>query len=163
MSLRSDLLRVAPKYWENEHVKIKPLETEADLIYAAHECELTDEQREHVSPVWFYIGRAYLHKEDHYPCIIFNECGKRIGFISFSKWFGSDAYSWGYFIDKHFQGKGYGKASARLAVQILKQANPEKPIKLATESCNTKAQRLYTSLGFKRLDEKDGDDLVFGL
>ncbi len=163
MSLRNDLLRVPPKYWENEHVKIKPLETEADLIYAAHECELTDEQKELVSPVWFYIGRAYLHREDHYPCIIYNEHGERIGFISFSKWFGGDAYSWGYFIDKNFQGKGYGKEAARLAIQILKKANPEMPIKLATEESNLKAQGLYTSLGFQKLNEMDGDDLVFGL
>ncbi len=163
MSLRDDLLKVTSEYWENEHVKIKPLETEADLIYAAHECELTDEQRELVSPVWFYVGRAYLHREDHYPCIICNERGERIGFISFSKWFGGDAYSWGYFIDKHSQGKGYGKAAARLAVQVLKKANPEIPIKLATEECNLKAQSLYASLGFEKLNEMDGDDLVFGL
>lgn len=163
MSLRNDLERIASDHWENERVKIKPLKTEADLIYAAHECELTDEQRELVSPMWFYVGRAYLFPQDFFPCIIHNESDERIGFISFGKWFGSNAYTWGYFIDKHFQGKGYGRAAARLAVQILKEANPEMPIKLATEESNMKAQSLYTSLGFKRLDEKDGDDLVFGL
>ncbi len=163
MPLRTDLERVAPDRWKNERVKIKPLETEADLIYAAHECELTDEQRELVSPVWFSVGRAYLFRDDFYPCIIYNESNDRIGYICFGKWFGSDAYTWGYFIDKNFQRKGYGKASARLAIQILKEANPEMTIKLATEESNIKAHSLYTLLGFKRLDEKDGDDIVFGL
>lgn len=61
------------------------------------------------------------------------------------------------------QGKGYGRKAAELAVYILKSANPEKKIKLATEQCNLKAQSLYHSLGFAQLPELDGDDLVFGL
>ena len=81
-----------------------------------------------------------------------------------SKWLANgDAYSWSYFIDKDQQGKGYGKQTARLAAHILKTANPNKCIKLATEANNKKAQQLYTSLGFKQLSEMDGDDLVFGL
>ena len=37
------------------------------------------------------------------------------------------------------------------------------PIRLSTEADNEKAQRLYHSLGFRLLEEKDGDDLVFEL
>ena len=163
MSLRADLERLADEYWQNDHVKIKPLLTEADLIYAGYECQLTDEQKDLVNPFWFSIGRAYLFKEDNYPCIIYNACDEPIGFINLDKWLGSgDAYSWSYFIDKNHQGKGYGKYAAQLAVQILKQANPTKCIKLATEVGNTKAQALYLSLGFEKLAEMDGDDIVFG-
>ena len=32
MSLRADLEKLDNKYWQNEHVKIKPLLTQADLI-----------------------------------------------------------------------------------------------------------------------------------
>lgn len=53
--------------------------------------------------------------------------------------------------------------TARLAVHILKTANPAMQLKLATEVDNVKAQRLYTAIGFKQLSEMDGDDLVFGL
>ncbi len=163
MSLRTDLERVAPDHWENERVKIKPLETEADLIYAAHECELTDEQRDLVSPIWFSVGRAYLFRDDFYPCIIYNKSNDRIGYICFGKWLGSDAYTWSYFVDKRQQDKGYGKAAASLAIQILKEASPAIPIKLATEESNIKAQNLYTSLGFEKSNEKDGDDPVYKL
>lgn len=58
---------------------------------------------------------------------------------------------------------GYGRAAARLAVDLLRSADPKKQIKLSTEICNTAAQSLYVSLGFEKLDEIDGDDLVFGL
>ncbi|MBQ9482142.1 MAG: GNAT family N-acetyltransferase, partial [Clostridia bacterium] len=107
---------------------------------------------------------AYLFRDDNYPCIICNEQMAPIGFINFCKWLGKgDAYSWSYYIDKKHQGKGYGKSAAEAAVRILKAASPEKTIKLATEKDNEKAQRLYTSLGFRLLPELDGDDLVFGL
>ena len=60
MSLREKLLRVAPEEWENEFVRIRPMTTRDDLIYAGDGCRLTDEQREFVNPVWFSLGRAYL-------------------------------------------------------------------------------------------------------
>ena len=164
MSLRADLEKLPAEHWCNEHVKIKPLSTEADLIYAGYDCQLSDEQKDLVNPFWFSIGRAYLFREDNYPCIIYNESGKPIGFINLNKWLGrGDAYSWSYFIDLRHQGKGYGKHAAKLAIEILKSANPQKRIKLSTEENNIAAQTLYASLGFERLDEKDGDDLVFGL
>lgn len=164
MSLRTDLEKLAYEHWQNIYVKIKPISTMSDVIYAGCDCQLTDEQKELVSPFWFSIGRAYLFREDNYPCVIYNACDEPVGFINFSKWLADgDAYSWSYFIDKDRQGKGYGKHAARLAVHILKVASPNKCIKLATETHNTKAQQLYTSLGFKLLSEMDGDDLVFGL
>ena len=48
-----------------------------------------------------------------------------------------------------------------LAVQILRAATPELPIKLSTEANNKKAHRLYRSIGFRHYGEMDGDDLVF--
>ena len=164
MSLRADLEKLRDEYWENDYVKIKPLTTQADLIYAGFDCRLTEAQQELVNPFWFSIGRAYLFRNDHYPCIIYTASNEPIGFINLVKWLGSgDAYSWSFFIDKDHQGKGYGTQAARLAVQILKAANPNMPIKLATERSNAAAQRLYQSLGFEKLAELDGDDLVFGL
>lgn len=164
MPLRTDLEKLPDCCWQNAYVKIIPIRTENDLIYATYDCQLTDEQQELVNPAWFSIGRAYLFKEDNYPCIIYNEQDEAIGFINLDKWLGNgDAYSWSYFIDKNHQGKGYGKQAAQLAVNILKTANPEKQIKLATEICNTKAQALYKSLGFEKLSEMDGNDIVFGL
>lgn len=164
MSLRTDLEKLSDEHWQNVYVKIKQLSTMSDVIYAGYDCQLTEEQQDFVNPFWFSIGKAYLFREDNYPCIIYNAHDEPIGFIIFSKWLGNgDAYSWSYFIDKGQQGNGYGKQAARLAVHILKTANPDKCIKLATETNNEKARKMYTSLGFKQLSETDGDDLVFGL
>lgn len=164
MSIRTDLELVASASWSDEHVCIKPMETQDDLVYALFACQLTEEQTDLVNPAGFSIGRAYLFREDNLPCLIYNEQKEPIGFINFSRWLGQgDAYSWSYFIDKNQQGKGYGRSAAQMAVRILKAANPAKPIKLSTEKNNEKAKRLYTALGFRLLSELDGDDLVFEL
>ena len=164
MSLRADLEKLADEHWQNTYVKIKPLTSMSDVIYAGCDCQLTDEQKDLVNPFWFSIGRAYLFREDNLPCIIYNSSNQPVGFIILSKWLAiGDAYSWSYYIDKEQQGKGYGRQAAQLAVHILKTANPNMCIKLATEANNTKAQQLYTSLGFELLAEMDGDDLVFGM
>lgn len=164
MGLRTALESIDGALWSDGHVCFRPIETEADLFYATYECELTEEQRELVNPTWYSIGRAYLRREDNYPCLILNERDEPIGFINLCRWLAAgDAYSWSFYIDRRQQGKGYGRSAAQLAVRILKAADPYKPIRLATESDNVNAQKLYLSLGFTKLPEKDGDDLVFGL
>ena len=83
---------------------------------------------------------------------------------SIAYWFTrSSYYIWRFMLDERYQGKGYGRKAAALAIHILKTADSEKPIKLSTEACNEKAQGLYLSLGFQKLPELDGDDIVFGL
>lgn len=164
MSLRDALESLPEEYWSYGRVQIRLLMTEDDLIYAGFDCRLSDEQKELVNPAWFSIGRAYLNRENNYPCIIYNESMERIGFISLCKWLGSgDAYSWSFFVDMNHQGKGYGKDAANAAIRILRAADPDKTIKLAAEEYNHKAHDLYYRLGFSLLSEKDGDDLVFGL
>ena len=164
MGLRTLLDRVDRTVWSDEHVCIKPITTQEDLAFAIFVCQLTDDQKELVNPAGFSIGRAYLFREDNFPCIIYNARKEPVGFINLCKWLGKgDAYSWSFYIDKDHQGQGYGRSAAQAAVRILKAANLRMTIKLSTERSNEKAQRLYRSLGFRLLPELDGDDLVFGL
>ncbi len=124
-----------------------------------------DEEREKpdpdvIHPIAGYDIEIYVKPAVRNPNIIVGE----FTYIADSKWLGEgNAFSWSYYIDKDHQGKGYGKSAAEAAIQILKAASPEMPIKLATEKGNEKARCLYTSLGFRLLPELDGDDLVFGL
>ncbi len=163
MTLRETLEGVNDSLWSDGQVSIRPIRTEADLIYATVDCQLTEAQRDLVNPAWFSIGRAYLFREDNLPCLIYAD-GQPVGFISLGKWLAKgDAWSWSFFVDKAHQGKGYGRRAARLAIRLLKAADAAKPIKLAAERDNQRAQSLYASLGFHLLPERDGDDLVFGL
>jgi diamine N-acetyltransferase len=141
-------------------ISILPIRDDSDLWYATVECRLAPGQEDYVNPAGFSIGRAYLHPEPNVPCIIWKD-GIRIGYIVLRKWTGTCATSWSYYLDKDWQGQGYGKTAARLAVTILKTAVPEMPVKLSAEKDNMKAQNLYKSIGFLLSDEIDGDDLVF--
>ena len=149
--------------FENDTVSFRLIRNAADLAYAVIECQLTEEQKELVNPAGFSIGRAWLDPNGNFPCVICSRGGKPVGFINLLTWLGGgDGVSWSFYIDAGEQGKGYGRAAARLAVKVLKAAFPDKQIKLSTEVDNTKAQELYLSLGFHKLEEMDGDDLVFG-
>ena len=100
MSLREESEQLSNEHWLNEQVRIRSVLTQHDLIYAACGCQLTEAQKKFVNPACFSIGRAYLSREDNYPCIIYNERNESIGFISLLKWLGKgDAYSWSYYID----------------------------------------------------------------
>ncbi len=120
MNLRSSLQALPERFWSNETVCLRPMKTEADLIFAANECQLTKEQREFVNPVWFSVGRAYLEPEKHWPCVICTTEGERIGFLDFYCWNGGEeATSWSFFIDLKQQGKGYGRAAAVLCAGVF--------------------------------------------
>ena len=165
----ADRLRALPAAcFCGEGVVIRPIEDEDDLWYAVAECRLPPEQAELVNPAGFSIGRAWLDPSSNLPCVIAAADGTRVGFITLRRWGTSeanaqDAFNWSYYIDTRYQGRGLGRAAAALAIRILKAAYPDTPIKLSTEACNGRAQRLYRSLGFTLSDERDGDDLVFVL
>lgn len=150
--------------WTSELVNIRAIENDDDLWYAVVECKVNPEQEDYVNPAGFSIGRAYLAPQDNVPCVICKKDGERIGYIVLRKYLGKgEGFNWSYYIDRKFQGMGYGKAAAKLAVKILKSVDSIMPIKLTTETDNVKAQRLYCSIGFTKSDELDGDDLVFVL
>ena len=152
--------RLPSEVFTMEGISIAPIRDDYDLWFATVECTLAQGQENYVNPAGFTIGRAYLRPDANIPCIIW-QGDSRIGYIVFRKWVGSEATSWSYFLDKDWQGKGFGKTAAKLAVQILKAAMPELPIKLSSEQANEKAHRLYQAIGFQLSDEIDGDDLVF--
>ncbi len=142
------------------HISIRPIRSDEELWYATVQCQLAPGQSDFVNPSGFSIGRAWLQPEDHVPCLIYKE-GQPIGFLLFRHWADDASNSWSYYLDKQHQGHGLGKAAAQLAVQILKSAHPDRPIKLSAEAGNEKAHRLYRGIGFSLSEELDGDDLVF--
>lgn len=161
-SLADNLRELSASVWASATILIRPIKTDDDLWYATVECQLAPGQEEFVNPAGFSIGRAYLSPQDNLPCVICKTDGERIGYIVFRMWLGEGCgTNWSYYLDAKFQGKGYGKAAAELAVRILKTAMPELPVYLSAEAANTKAQRLYQSVGFAKTDQLDGDDPVF--
>lgn len=164
MNLRDAVAALRPENFRLGELFLRPIADDNDLWYATVECRLKPGQEDYVNPAGFSIGRAYLHPENHIPCVICHSSGRPIGYLVLRTWGGNrNANSWSYYLDAKEQGKGYGRAAAQLAVQVLKAADPAAGICLAVEADNCAAQRLYESLGFRRQEEKDGDDLIYAL
>ncbi len=161
IDIRSAILGVSQDVMCLGDIYIKPITSDQELWYAVVDCKLKPGQEDFVNPAGFTIGRAYLSPADNLPCVIYLSDGTPIGYIIFRKWIGADAYSWSFYLDASWQGLGYGRMAAKLALNILKAAYPNYPIRLSAEIENTKAHKLYCSIGFTILDEKDGDDLIF--
>ncbi|MBR4701696.1 MAG: GNAT family N-acetyltransferase [Oscillospiraceae bacterium] len=163
-SLSAALKKLPEEVFSNDTVFFRHIETEQDLAYAIFDCKLREDQRDLVTAASFSIGRAYLKPRDNYPCVVCTLDGTPIGFINLLRWLGlGEGVTWSLYLDADAQGKGYGKAAAKLAVRILKTAFPDEMLKLSVVESNTKARALYLSLGFRLLDELDIDDLVYGL
>lgn len=159
-TFRDHILELDKSVFTLDNIRIRLIQSDEDLWYATVQCTLAPGQEAFVNPAGFSIGRAYLQPQSNVPCIICKN-DIPIGYIVFREWHDGTAASWSYYLDEQQQGFGYGRTTARLAVQILNSAFPDRPIKLSAEKDNEKAHRLYRSIGFRLSGETDGDDLIF--
>jgi diamine N-acetyltransferase len=67
-------------------------------------------------------------------------------------------------IDKHHQGKGYGKAAMQEMITLVRESDPAaKGISLSYVPTNEVARKLYASVGFRETGEKWGDETIASL
>ena len=101
LSLRAKLEQLSLESFRMHGISFRPIRTDADLAYAIFDCQLNEEQWDFVNPAGFSIGRAYLHPENHFPCLILNENNQPVGFIDLDMWLGQGtAFHWSYYIDR---------------------------------------------------------------
>ena len=69
-----------------------------------------------------------------------------------------------FFIDQEQQGKGQGKAALHALVTFIQQQHPNcQHLKLTVHPENTRAQRLYTSMGFQPTGEHQAGEPVYAV
>jgi diamine N-acetyltransferase len=67
-----------------------------------------------------------------------------------------------FFIDCHYQGRGYGKEALRLFLQFIRDHYPQcQALQLAVHPENARAQRLYISVGFQPTGVLFSDEPVY--
>lgn len=68
-----------------------------------------------------------------------------------------------FMIDRRFQGKGYGKAAAKLCIEHLCKEHDARRISLPIKPENTAAQRLWSGVGFEATDDMEDGYLIMRL
>lgn len=94
-----------------------------------------------------------------HPIGIFNnDC--LVGFAMYGKSPSGEVWLDRFMIDKSFQGKGYGKLVLPLLIKKIKDEFDTNILYLSVNEKNNIAINLYKKMGFKFIDELDGNDPV---
>jgi diamine N-acetyltransferase len=124
----------------------------ATLSLAVH----PEQQRfiaDHAPIAAIVLAKAYIRPDglEWVPYAIYADA-EMVGLVALAYVPGSQDQYWVYhfFIDRSHQGKGYGKAAFQACIQLICELHPDcRQLNLAVHPENSRAQQLYTSLGFQ--------------
>ena len=114
--------------------------------------EVRDDQKTFVATNVFSIAQSKV-EPTYIPQAVYHD-EEMVGFCMYGYDPEDDCYGVGrLMIDKHHQGKGYGRAAIVEAIRRMREQPDCREIALSVEPENTSAQKLYESLGFVKTGE----------
>lgn len=139
---------------------VKIEEINAENWYECCKLEVSNNQKEYMEPNAISIAQSKFEPTLKPYAIYFEE--KVVGFLMYNTVPEElDGY-WVYriMVDKHFQGKGIGKAATKLMIaEMEKSLNAEK-IVVGYHPENVGAHQLYSSLGFIDQGDRFGKEMA---
>ncbi|MCI8528389.1 MAG: GNAT family N-acetyltransferase [Lachnospiraceae bacterium] len=122
--------------------------------------EVAPSQKTYVADKTTLLARAYAYRQAHsYAFLIYhNETPVGMGLYYDCEEMQCYVFSQ-LFIDKRYQGKGYGLAAVKLVLNSLKQDGRYDKVSICYIEGNTPARRLYEKLGFIET-EQDGNEII---
>src|SRR5258708_725933 len=113
------------------------------------------------------LAKAYIRPGGlNWVPYAFYDDREMIGFTIFAYEPGSLANYWifHFFIDSHYQGRGYGKKALQLFLRFIEEQYPACcSIQLTVHPENMRAQRLYSGVGFQATGAKMDGEPVYKL
>lgn len=123
--------------------------------------EVSEEQRRFVSYDMRILARAYAYRESRSQAFIVYHGDTPVGMAMYYDWDPGKAYDFSqFFIDRRYQGKGYGIAAARQVLDRMRQDGKYQKVVLCYIEGNEAARRMYEKLGFHLTGERDGDEIT---
>jgi diamine N-acetyltransferase len=154
---------------------LKLIPVDGHNVWDILKLRVREDQKEFVAPNDISLIEAYIaitHNAYAFPFGIYDG-NTLVGFLMVGfgvddSWddapaVAQDNYSlWRLMIDKRHQGRGYGRAAMRLALDFIKTlpCGPARCCWLSYEPANTVAKSLYQSFGFVETGEMDGDEVI---
>ena len=125
--------------------------------------KVSDEQKTFVASNVYSLAQAWVFYDTAYPFAIYAD-NTMVGFVMMGYFAEKDLYDiWRFMIDERYQKKGYGKAALLLSIEYLSKVFNVNDIFLSFEPNNVIAEKLYSSVGFKRTGEIEDGEVVMRL
>lgn len=106
------------------------------------------------------LAQAWVFQDRARPYALY-EGEEPVGFIMFDwrpekKW----VEIWRLMIDHRYQGKGYGRAAVRKALEFLRESGLFDKVQINYVEENQGAKHLYRSMGFQETGAMEGNEVV---
>ena len=141
----------------DSHIHLEPVTPENWRI----DFQLTEEQKNFVSSPERILARAWAYREQHSKAFIIYAGDTPVGMAMYYDEDEIQAYDFSQlFIDSRYQGKGYGKKTASMILDMMKADAKYRKVCLCYIEGNNVARKMYEGLGFKATGDRDGKEIV---
>ncbi len=111
--------------------------------------EVTEEQRDYVCSSLVMLGRAWLHRKFRPRVFNVYDDETAVGMGMYLDDPEKNAYDFcQLFIDKRYQGKGYGKAAIGLVLDAMKEEGKYQKVSMCYVEGNDASRKLFEQFGF---------------
>lgn len=120
-----------------------------------------EEQKKYVSDPDKLLARAYAYRNFRSQAKMIYADDKAVGMVLYydlPEFKGYDIAQ--LFIDKEYQGRGYGSEAMKQVIELMRNDGKYKDIYLCYIEGNEAACKLYTKLGFHHTGDVDEDEIL---
>ena len=125
--------------------------------------EVSEEQKHYVASAAVLLARAYAYRDRRSRAFLICEDQTPVGMGLYYDEPEYDCYDFSqFFIDRRYQGRGYGRAATGLILDTLRKDGKYSRVVLCYIEGNDAAKHLYESFGFRETD-RDEDEIIMEL
>ena len=123
--------------------------------------QVRDDQRHYVSDSAGILARAYAYRESRSRAFVIYNDDLPVGMAMYYDVEEEREYNFSQlFIDKRYQGNGFGYAAASLILQMMKDDGKFDKVVLCYIEGDDAARNLYEKLGFRHTGEAYEDEII---
>ena len=125
--------------------------------------KVTEDQQAYVSDTYAMLARAFAYRDSRSQAFVIYDGETPVGMVMYHDCEELEAYDLSQlFIDRRYQGRGYGREATRLVLDELRRDGKYRKVVLCYIKGNEGAKRLYESFGFRVVD-RDEDEIIMEL
>ena len=122
---------------------------------------VNESQKGYVSDEMGLLARAYAYREHRSRAVVIYNDSTAVGMALYYDCDDLNTYDLSqFFIDEHYQGKGYGFAATERILDEMRKDGKFKKVTLCYIKGNQSARLLFEKCGFRHTGEVDDDEII---